>query len=74
MGIKDPSFKVQQPRRKTFEDLIAVEEPLEIKLSYSQNGKQHTKNISVTMRTPGNDTELAIGFLFTEGIIKQSHR
>lgn len=72
--LKTPVLKYSNQGAKLFEDLIAVEEPLEIKLSYSQNGKQHTKNISVTMRTPGNDTELAIGFLFTEGIIKQSHQ
>jgi FdhD protein len=52
-------------------DLLAVEEPLEIRLCYAQNGGLVTKNISVTMRTPGNDAELAAGFLFTEGIIKK---
>ena len=52
------------------EDELAIEEPLEIKLSYSSANGQMQKNISVTMRTPGNDEELAAGFLFTEGIIK----
>ncbi|XZF14909.1 formate dehydrogenase accessory sulfurtransferase FdhD [Chitinophagaceae bacterium MMS25-I14] len=51
------------------EDLLAVEEPLEIQLLYNDAGSLIRKNISVTMRTPGNDTELALGFLFTEGII-----
>ncbi|AZA84354.1 sulfurtransferase FdhD [Chryseobacterium lactis] len=50
-------------------DDISVEEPLEIRISYEVAGKKEHKNISVTMRTPGNDRELAVGFLFTEGII-----
>lgn len=52
------------------EDSVATEEPLEIQLSYAkQGGLRVTKSISVTMRTPGNDAELAAGFLFTEGIV-----
>ncbi|MCB0697424.1 MAG: formate dehydrogenase accessory sulfurtransferase FdhD [Chitinophagaceae bacterium] len=52
------------------EDLLATEEPLEIRLVY---GPLHTKkNLAVTMRTPGNDEELAIGFLYTEGIISKA--
>lgn len=52
-----------------FLDILSVEEPLEIKIEYSAGIERPQKNISVTMRTPGNDLELAIGFLFTEGII-----
>jgi FdhD protein len=51
-------------------DYLVVEEPLEIRLGFSKNGARHQKPISVTMRTPGHDEELALGFLFTEGIIK----
>lgn len=54
----------------TNEDQLAVEEPLQIQLAYCDNGNYVQKNISVTMRTPGNDEALALGFLFTEGIIK----
>lgn len=50
-------------------DLLAAEEPLEIRVGYGREGDRQQKNISVTMRTPGNDFELALGFLFTEGII-----
>lgn len=50
-------------------DILAIEEPLEIKMKYFSKGTPIEKNISVTMRTPGNDKELACGFLFTEGII-----
>ncbi len=50
-------------------DLLAAEEPLEIRVGYGKAVDRQQKNISVTMRTPGNDFELALGFLFTEGII-----
>ncbi|HMK04034.1 MAG TPA: formate dehydrogenase accessory sulfurtransferase FdhD [Ferruginibacter sp.] len=53
-------------------DQVAVEEPLEIQLAYSTATGYMQKNIAVTMRTPGNDEELAAGFLFTEGIIKDN--
>src|SRR5215208_6324632 len=51
-------------------DQVAVEEPLEIQLVYSTSTGRMQKNIAVTMRTPGNDEELAAGFLFTEGVIR----
>lgn len=55
---------------KTYtEDLLAVEEPMEIRVGYGPQQNRIQRRISVTMRTPGNDFELAIGFLFTEGII-----
>ena len=53
-----------------FDDTLAIEEPLELRLEYGKKENRVVKNISVTMRTPGNDDGLAIGFLFTEGIIK----
>ena len=43
------------------EDYLAAEEPLEIRIG--------DKPLSVTMRTPGDDLELAAGFLFTEGLV-----
>jgi FdhD protein len=52
-------------------DELAVEEPLEINVGYDSEGIPVQKCISVTMRTPGNDEELGVGFLFTEGIIQK---
>ncbi|MEO7960775.1 MAG: formate dehydrogenase accessory sulfurtransferase FdhD, partial [Ginsengibacter sp.] len=54
------------------EDMLATEEPLEIRIVYTHEDEKVQKSISVTMRTPGSDFELAAGFLFTEGIIKNA--
>jgi len=50
-------------------DWVAVEEPLEIRLGYSTPSGHTASSVSITMRTPGNDAELALGFLYTESII-----
>jgi FdhD protein len=53
-------------RRDGFEDLVAVEEPLEIRVD--------GRPLAVTMRTPGHDDELAAGFLLGEGLIDRPPR
>jgi FdhD protein len=50
-------------------DSLAVEEPLEIQIEFGAKKNRVRNSISVTMRTPQHDSDLAIGFLFTEGII-----
>ena len=50
-------------------DVLAVEEPLEIRIGIRNDGKLEHRAVSITMRTPGDDHSLAAGFLFTEGII-----
>jgi FdhD protein len=49
------------------DDRVAVEEPLEISL---QDASGDSQSIAITMRTPGADAELAVGFLLSEGIVR----
>jgi FdhD protein len=73
--------EVRSPVRETFvqritgqssqrvQDSLSIEEPLEIQLGYGHANSRKTKSISVTMRTPGDDFDLAAGFLMTEGVV-----
>lgn len=69
-SVRIPIVRVNEHIGLATSDMLAIEEPLEIRIAYGSGEKRTVKNISVTMRTPGNDAELAAGFLFTEGIIK----
>lgn len=53
---------------RTRRDVVSVEEPLEIRLTVPDDGEHQ---VAVTMRTPGNDFELAAGFLYSEGLISR---
>lgn len=55
------------------DDFLAVEEPLEIRLGFGPIDMRDELKVSVTMRSPGNDFDLAVGFLFTEGIISDAN-
>ncbi|HNP53247.1 MAG TPA: formate dehydrogenase accessory sulfurtransferase FdhD [Ferruginibacter sp.] len=76
-SISISSAQVAVPVKKITEqtitdttDWLSVEEPLEIQLTVGPAAERQTKSISVTMRTPGADADLALGFLFTEGILR----
>lgn len=56
---------VEAGRAKIHKDVLATEEPLEIRLRHHGT----TRSIAVTMRTPGHDFELTAGFLYAEGFV-----
>jgi FdhD protein len=64
--LKFNSDKFQQ-----VDDLVSIEEPLEISLKFKKQNDWITQNLSITMRTPGNDKDLVRGFLFNEQIVKK---
>ena len=70
MDIKYNVTKLRENKTEEIKDHISVEEPLEINLRFKQNSNWHTENLSITMRTPGNDEDLVTGFLFNERIIE----
>ncbi|MEM7016912.1 MAG: formate dehydrogenase accessory sulfurtransferase FdhD [Pseudomonadota bacterium] len=79
--IKDQKTGVQQVMVYTHtansvesrRDALAMEEPLEITLNLVEKDQRVMRSISITMRTPGQDFELAAGFLYTEGIIHDTN-
>jgi len=62
--------KFQNQAFQTIEDALAIEEPLEIRVAYGNLTQRQKFSLTVTMRTPGNDEDLATGFLLSEGIIE----
>lgn len=55
---------------ETTDDFVTIEEPLEIRIRYFVEDQIRENSLSVTMRTPGDDLDLACGFLLSEGIVK----
>ncbi len=62
-------LKVGASPPETLPDLVVSEEPLEIRIGHGPSDNRQQFSLSVTMRTPGNDEQLCLGFLYTEGII-----
>ncbi|MXW53640.1 MAG: formate dehydrogenase accessory sulfurtransferase FdhD [Gammaproteobacteria bacterium] len=57
-------------RLESTDDFVTIEEPLEIRIRYFDKRQIRENSLSVTMRTPGDDLDLACGFLLSEGIVK----
>jgi len=71
MNSKYKTIKYQKEKKSTLEDLVSIEEPLEMIVSYKKNDEWIDNSISITMRTPKNDEDLITGLLFCEGIINK---
>ena len=70
MDIKYNVTKLRNNTKKEVKDSVSVEEALEMNLKFKIKGKWKIENLSITMRTPGNDEDLISGFLFNERIIE----
>jgi len=62
--------RVSLQGRSDESDVLAVEEPLELRLTFGRPEGRQTQSLTVTTRTPGDDRVLAVGFLFTEGVVR----
>ena len=70
MDIKYNIIKLKGSIKEEVQDHVSVEEPLEMSLKFKKDDKWNIENISITMRTPGNDEDLVSGFLYNERIIE----
>jgi len=70
MDIKYNITKLKGSKKEEVQDNISVEEPLEMSLKFKIEDKWNIENISITMRTPGNDEDLISGFLYNERIVE----
>src|SRR6266567_6817476 len=71
--LQTPVERVTGQTSRRVLDSLAIEQPLEIQLAYGPSNSRQTRSISVTMRTPGNDFDLAAGFLMTEGVVRDAN-
>ena len=73
MNSKYKISKYKNSKLDDIEDHISIEEPLEMNLKYKDGKNWKQENLSITMRTPGDDENLSIGFLYNEQIITNTN-
>jgi FdhD protein len=64
-----PSLRWSEHGLRSAPERVSVEAPLAIEIAYDRAGQRVSRLLAVTMRTPGEDEDLAIGFLYCEGLI-----
>ncbi len=69
-----PITRIQDQNSERIQDEIAVEQPTQICIRMPSSHSSDYTTIAITMRTPGNDAELAAGYLFTEGILQNKNQ
>ncbi len=70
MDIKYNITRLNGSIKEEVQEHVSVEEPLEMSLKFKKGDRWNIENISITMRTPGNDEDLVSGFLYNERIIE----
>ena len=70
-SVRTPIRRLKNEESYRTQDIVIVEEPMEIQLAQLKDGQQIETTISVTMRTPGHDFELALGYLVGEAVIQR---
>ena len=70
MNVKYNITRLKDNNTEEIKDFVSIEEPLEINLRFKINGNWKVENLSITMRTPGNDEDLIAGFLYNERIVE----
>lgn len=64
-------YRANKEGISAFEDLVAQEEPLDIRIQYRFKDQRRVESFALAMRTPGADHYLVAGLLYSEGVINQ---
>ena len=72
LSLRRRMKRVSETRIEHIDDAVSIEEPLEIRLAFGDEGARQEQSIAITMRTPGADESLAVGFLAGEAIIRDA--